>query len=167
MSTGESPQEMKQRAKGCEMDIHAPNGYARRACRGPPHGRTRRMGRGDAIHAPNGYARRACRGPPHGAHACVHCSEGTHACAIHAPNGYARRACRGPPHERPLLALARPLALLPPPALGEGASTSAPGEIKIVSEKHGVKKETPLKNVLQVGILIIYIMGLKLVVGVG
>ena len=54
-----------------------------------------------------------------------------------------------------------------PPALGEGASTLAPGEIKIVSEKHGVKKETPLKNVLQVGILIIYIMGLKLVVGVG
>ena len=56
---------------------------------------------------------------------------------------------------------------LPSPALVEGASTSVSGEIKIVSEKHGVKKETPLKNVLQVGILIIYIMGLKLVVGVG
>ena len=82
------------------------------------------------------------------------------------PNGQARRACRGPPHEGSLLALARPLASTPP-ALWEGASTSAPGEIKIVSEKHGVKKETPLKNVLQVGILIIYIMGLKLVVGVG
>ena len=71
---------------------------------------------------------------------------------------------RSPSHEGSSLALARSL---PTPALGEGASTSAPGEIKIVSEKHGVKKETPLKNVLQVGILIIYIMGLKLVVGVG
>ena len=47
---------------------------------------------------------------------------------------------------------------LPSPALGRDKDSI---------RKTWCKKETPLKNVLQVGILIIYIMGLKLVVGVG
>ena len=45
-----------------------------------------------------------------------------------------------------LLALARPLASSPPALWEGGASTSAPGEIKIVSEKHGVKKRNPLEE---------------------
>ena len=48
-----------------------------------------------------------------------------------------------------------------------GSEYFGSGRDKDSIRKTWCKKETPLKNVLQVGILIIYIMGLKLVVGVG
>ena len=135
LSTGEGPQEMKQRAKGTRRR----------------HTRVERL---SATRVSGSSAHERTRAPLEGGH-------------TRAERPSATRVSGSSEVLRTRALRLRLRARFHPPALGEGASTSAPGEIKIVSEKHGVKKETPLKNVLQVGILIIYIMGLKLVVGVG